>query len=320
MTVSNARHGSSWKRYLVGITVALLVVIVALQIVDQGGLSEVLAEVPPGVAYLLCFLLVWFDGVIPIFPGETTLSTASTMAAEGDLQLGYVMLAGALGAIVGDSSLFWIARTKGDRVRPKVDEALKNPKVKIAWDALHRSTGLMIVAGTLRPGNAVRGRRGDGSLHHPLSTFPAVVDPRRNSVVGVHMRTCVRCRDQARRVPAGIDRHLRAHHVRRDRRRFPRRSATPGQNAGCGTGVETDTPDRLRRRVPTLESSGACTVSRRRGRRRSLTGRRRPRTRSSARSRKAAQPNDRQSSRAARSRFARIHRLPYLGRYRPRMA
>jgi membrane protein DedA with SNARE-associated domain len=34
---------------------------------------------------VLCGLFVWFDAVIPIFPGETTLSAASTLAARGDL-------------------------------------------------------------------------------------------------------------------------------------------------------------------------------------------------------------------------------------------
>ena len=34
-------------------------------------------------AYVLCFLFVWFDAVIPIFPGETTLNAASTLAAQG---------------------------------------------------------------------------------------------------------------------------------------------------------------------------------------------------------------------------------------------
>jgi membrane protein DedA with SNARE-associated domain len=150
--VSVEKRGSNWKRWAVGTVVGLAVVIVALQILENGGLSDVLAEVPPEVAYLLCFVFVWFDGVIPIFPGETTLSATSTMAAAGALQLGYVMLAGALGAIVGDSSLFWIARSKSDEWRPKVDEALKNPKIKIAWDSLHRSTGLMIVVGRFVPG------------------------------------------------------------------------------------------------------------------------------------------------------------------------
>src|SRR4029078_12742014 len=51
--------------------------------------------------YLAVFFLIVGDAIIPIFPGETTLNAASTLAAQGDLELGLVMLAGALGAIVG---------------------------------------------------------------------------------------------------------------------------------------------------------------------------------------------------------------------------
>ena len=104
------------------------------------------------MAYVLCFLLVWFDAVIPIFPGETTLSAASTLAAEGSLELELVMLAGALGAIVGDSSLFWIARKNAGRVQGQLDKALENPKVRAGWDALDRSPGLLIIAGRYVPG------------------------------------------------------------------------------------------------------------------------------------------------------------------------
>jgi membrane protein DedA with SNARE-associated domain len=127
---------------------AVIAFIQALEL-DVGGLLE---DVSAEAAYLLCFLLIWFDAVIPIFPGETTLNAASTMAAEGELELGLVMLAGALGAIVGDSSLFWIARKNADKVRPQLDKALENPKINTAWDALHRSTGLLLVAGRFVPG------------------------------------------------------------------------------------------------------------------------------------------------------------------------
>ena len=130
----------------------LLVVIVAGQLVEQGDVAEWLAELPQEWAYVLCFLLVWFDAVIPIFPGETTLSAASTIAAEGGLELSLVMLAGALGAIVGDSSLFWIARKSASRVQGTLDKALENPKVRTGWDALDRSPGLLIVAGRYVPG------------------------------------------------------------------------------------------------------------------------------------------------------------------------
>ncbi len=100
----------------------------------------------------MCLLFVWFDAVIPIFPGETTLSAASTIAAGGGLPLGRIMLAGAIGAILGDSSLFWIARMNTAKMQPHLDKALENPKVRTAWDGLDRSPGLLIVAGRYVPG------------------------------------------------------------------------------------------------------------------------------------------------------------------------
>ena len=137
---------------IVGGFALLLIVIVALQLLDQGDVAEWLADASEQWAYALCFLLVWFDAIIPIFPGETTLSAASTLAAEGDLELELVMLAGALGAIVGDSSLFWIARKSASRVQGQLDKALGNPKIRAGWDALDRSPGLLIVAGRYVPG------------------------------------------------------------------------------------------------------------------------------------------------------------------------
>ena len=62
------------------------------------------------------------------------------------------MVAGAIGAILGDSSLFWIARMNTKRMQPHLDKALENPKVRTAWDGLDRSPGLLIVAGRYVPG------------------------------------------------------------------------------------------------------------------------------------------------------------------------
>ncbi len=156
MAVELEQQDRLWKRHLgaliVGGFAVLLVVIVLLQLVEDGDIEEWLAEAPKEWAYVLCFLLVWLDAVIPIFPGETTLSAASTLAAEGSLELELVMLAGALGAILGDSSLFWIARKSAARVQGQLDRALENPKVRAGWDALDRSPGLMIVAGRYVPG------------------------------------------------------------------------------------------------------------------------------------------------------------------------
>ena len=93
-----------WRRHLgalfLGAFALLLAVIVIGQVWEEGDVAGWLAEVPEEWVNGLCFLFVWFDAVIPIFPGETTLSAASTLAADGELELPLVMLAGALGAIV----------------------------------------------------------------------------------------------------------------------------------------------------------------------------------------------------------------------------
>jgi membrane-associated protein len=156
MMAVTVKQESFWRRHLgaliLGGFALLLVVIVAGQLLEGGDIAKWLADVPAEWAYVLTFLFIWFDAVIPIFPGETTLSAASTIAAGGGLTLGLVMLAGALGAIVGDSSLFWIARKSASKMKPHLDKALENPKVRSAWDGLHRSPGLLIVAGRYVPG------------------------------------------------------------------------------------------------------------------------------------------------------------------------
>jgi membrane protein DedA with SNARE-associated domain len=116
----------------------------------------------------MCLCFVWFDAVIPIFPGETTLSAASTIAAGGGLRLEMVMLAGAIGAILGDSSLFWIARANRAKMQPHLDKALENPKVRTAWSSLDRSPGLLIVAGRYVPGMrfAVNASMGLGHIRY----------------------------------------------------------------------------------------------------------------------------------------------------------
>ena len=153
---AHGEGGSFWRRHAVALVLSgagvLLAVIVLGQLLDQGDVKEWLSEQSPGWAYLSIFLLVALDAVVPIFPGETTLGAASTIAADGGLDLELVMLAGALGAIVGDSSLFWIARRSSAKVKPQLDKAFKNEKIAVAWDMLQSSPGLLIVAGRYVPG------------------------------------------------------------------------------------------------------------------------------------------------------------------------
>ncbi|WP_244928050.1 DedA family protein [Nocardioides sp. W7] len=116
-----------------------------------GALSEVDPD-NPAAAYLWVFILIALDGVMPIFPGETTLNAASTVAAQGKLELAPVIVMGALGAIVGDSCLFWLARTYRHRIEGQVARARANERVRSAFELLDSSAGVLIIGGRYLPG------------------------------------------------------------------------------------------------------------------------------------------------------------------------
>lgn len=103
--------------------------------------------------YLLIFSFCALQAVIPIFPSESLLTAASTVAAQGELELWPIIIAGALGAIVGDSLLYWLARTLGRRLGgDRLERARENPKVSTAFEFLGQTAPLLIVAGRFVPG------------------------------------------------------------------------------------------------------------------------------------------------------------------------
>lgn len=133
--------------------VAVVVVIAAiLQVVTGGEAFGVAEQTPVALSYVSIFLLVAGDAVIPVLPGETTLNAASTVAASGDLSLPLVMMAGALGAIVGDSTLFALARHNRRRVEPQMQAARSNPRVGSALEYLGDNRKILLVFARYVPG------------------------------------------------------------------------------------------------------------------------------------------------------------------------
>jgi membrane-associated protein len=152
-SVNLGRHGVRWWVGLGSLVVVLLVVVVIVLVNLGGGDGLSLVDEASGDwAYLAVFLLVVGDAICPIFPGETTLNAASTLAAQGVLDLGLVMLMGALGAVIGDSALYWIARLCGQRFQPRVEAATANPKVSAALDFLGSRAPVLLVVGRFVPG------------------------------------------------------------------------------------------------------------------------------------------------------------------------
>ncbi len=109
-------------------------------------------DITPARAYVISALLVFADGVCALFPAETTLVTASALAVEGVLELRLVILAGAVGAVTGDSALYWLARFSRRRFTSQLDAAMRNEKVAEALDLIGSRAPVMIVVGRYVPG------------------------------------------------------------------------------------------------------------------------------------------------------------------------
>jgi membrane-associated protein len=145
---------SEHRRFLLYAVTAIALVIAAVVVLNiVGGSSGFsLSAVSGDWAYVAVFAMVFGDAICPILPGETTLNAASALAAGGSLDLGVVILAGALGAILGDSALYWIARFGRSRIEPQVEKLEQNDKVAVALDYMGSSAPVLIVAGRYVPG------------------------------------------------------------------------------------------------------------------------------------------------------------------------
>jgi membrane-associated protein len=142
-------------RPVVLVTLAVLAVAAVAAVLHEVGGGDgfgLLDEASGDWAYLAVFGLVFGDAICPVLPGETTLNTASTLAAQGLLNLGLVMLAGATGAVVGDSALYWIARVGGRRFRPRLDAATQHETVRAALRFIGSRASLLLVFGRYVPG------------------------------------------------------------------------------------------------------------------------------------------------------------------------
>ena len=133
---------------------AVALVIAAIVVFNRLGGADAFLTVPDAGAwaYLAIAAMVFGDAVCPILPGETTLNAGSTLAAEGHLHLPLVIAAGTVGAVVGDSTLYWIARIAKRRIQPQLERAEKDDRVALALSFLDGNAPLLIVVGRYVPG------------------------------------------------------------------------------------------------------------------------------------------------------------------------
>jgi membrane protein DedA with SNARE-associated domain len=102
--------------------------------------------------YLAILGVVAGDGVFPLFPGETVIVTGGTIASTGSLNLVGVILAGMIGAIIGDSTAYWLGRAGGPGIRRFFSRVAGHDRVLAAERMVQRRGPALVFAGRFLPG------------------------------------------------------------------------------------------------------------------------------------------------------------------------
>ena len=97
-------------------------------------------------------VIVAGDGVFPLFPGETVIVTGGTLAGTGSLNLIAVILAGAAGAVIGDSAAYWLGRVGGERIRSFFARVAGHDRVVAAERMVQRRGSALVFVGRFLPG------------------------------------------------------------------------------------------------------------------------------------------------------------------------
>ena len=158
---------------IVALAGAIMLAVVGAIVFSFVNTEELLEDAGDGLAaYLAIFGLVFADAIVPIFPGETTLNAASVLASQGQLRLELVMLAGALGAVLGDSTVYWIARTGPRKLKSRLETASqKDERVEKGLALIGRSGPLLIACGRFVPGVRFAVNVSMGLTEYPYRRF-----------------------------------------------------------------------------------------------------------------------------------------------------
>ncbi len=112
------------------------------------------------------------SAVFPLLPSESMIVTAGVLAGTGELQLPLVMLAGAIGAFLGDTAGYWLGRGAGQRAIRLVVRGEKGRRsLQWAERALTRRGGPLVVVGRFIPGGRTAVSVAAGALTYPWPRY-----------------------------------------------------------------------------------------------------------------------------------------------------
>lgn len=133
-------------------------------------LADLVSSSP--ITYLVVYLLVLGDAIIPVFPGETTTVAAAVLADEGELNVWLIGVAAFAGAFSGDMIMYGIGRLAGPRLVARyASEGKWADRVEWAREQLDVRGVPLIAAAQFIPGGRNVVMFTAGTLHYPLPRF-----------------------------------------------------------------------------------------------------------------------------------------------------
>ena len=125
---------------------------------------------------LIIFAVALLDSVFPVVPGETTVIAGGVAAGAGNQTLALVILAGAVGAFLGDN----LAYALGDRFEPRVRAwAARKPNRAARLDGaalqIKKRGGLLLITARFIPGGRTILTVSSGITQQPRLWFAAWV-------------------------------------------------------------------------------------------------------------------------------------------------
>lgn len=121
---------------------------------------------------LVIFAVAFLDSVVPVVPGETTVIAGGVAAGAGNQSLALVILAGALGAFLGDN----LAYTIGRRFRPLIERwAERKPsrveRLEGAEHQIRKRGGPLLITARFIPGGRTVLTVSSGITRQPRAWF-----------------------------------------------------------------------------------------------------------------------------------------------------
>jgi len=103
--------------------------------------------------YVVIFGIAFFDSVIPAVPSETTVILGGIAAGQGELLIVLVLLLGAVGAFLGDSTAYLIGSRSGGWVSRLLFRGDKGARrLEQAREQIRARGGLLLITARFIPG------------------------------------------------------------------------------------------------------------------------------------------------------------------------